>query len=774
MSNVTRNGFGVRKRNNEVVGWDDRRVTKAMRKAFEATEDPGEWGDELLSQLTDDVYGLASREAGGEVIDIERVQNIVEGCLIAHGRVEVARQYIHYREKRSRMRGDRKLPQDEVKRLRDDQQYFGSDLQRFQHVGKYARFNEDKNRRETKVETGDRVIDFFKWYVDNHGRSGSVDAKTWHRLEQAFLRDEASPSMRLVQMAGPAAQRCSVSIYNCSFCGISDLEFFPEMLYILMQGTGQGFSVESEFIEDLPKIKRRKRNPSSDVHTVEDSTEGWCNSLKEGLYRWYDGHDITFDYSQVRPAGARLKTKGGTASGPGPLMDLHKFTKKVIMSRQKRRLRDIDVHDIACYIGRIVQVGGVRRAAEISLSDYDSLEMRMAKHGDYWNREPQRSMSNNSAVYEWRPDDLGFLDEWIALARSGSGERGVFNRGGVWKQIPERRRKAMGRHVLWGTNPCGEIILHPDGQFCNLSIAVVRPTDTVEDLLRKVELATIFGTLQSMMTNFRYLRPQWKENCEKERLLGVDLLGAMDCPLLQPTNPDRDQLLQALKDKAVDVNRDWASRLGISPSNAVTCIKPGGNSSVRYGTGQSMTGWLSPYMKRHVRVNKIDPMNQFLIDAGVPHWPEYNDPNVNVFAFPLPAPEGAWICSDPVFDSNGEIEAVNPRFTAIEQLENWRAFKQNYTEHNPSVTIYVDHNEWVDVAQWVLANWDDLGGVSFLPYDGGVYELAPLQPVSEEAYMKFANEFPAIPWEKFPQYEATDNTEVGHEFACTGDKCMLV
>jgi ribonucleoside-triphosphate reductase len=575
---------------------------------------------------------------------------------------------------------------------------------------------------------------------------------------------------------------------NCSYCGITDLDYFHEGLYISMQGTGHAFSVEAELIEQLPQIQFQ-RNLKPDEYVVEDTTEGWCRSTKLLTEALYDGHDLRVIYDELRPAGTPLKTKGGTASGPDPLRELHQAIRRITKARQGKRLRDIDAHDIMCFVGRAGEMGGFRRAAELSMSDLDSMEMRLAKatvNGKgFWDdpSKVQRTMANNSAAYWHKPAPLTFLDEWVSLAKSRSGERGIFNRGSlVSHQFPQRRADLYrDQRIHWGCNPCGEIILHPDGQFCNLSIAIVRPDDDESSLLAKVEIAAIFGTLQSMLTSFNYLRPNWKESCEKERLLGVDLLGALDCPLLRAENPDRERLLGKLKERAVQTNAAWAARLGINASNAVTCIKPGGNSGVRFGTGQSMSGWLTPHMLRHVEVGRHNPMHRFLVEQGVPHEISYRDPDTSVFIFPLKAPEGAMIVADLDRDEEGNLvlnehgkATIKPRRTAVEQLEDWLVFKKNWTEHNPSVSIYVADDEWLEVGNWVYSHWDDVGGLAFFPLDNGVYEQAPFTPVTEKAFNEFLAKFPVIQWEKLPRYDGgVDRTDVLKESACAGGACEI-
>lgn len=765
----------VQKRDGRKVDYDRAKITRAVRRCLESIS-----ATEGIEEASRAVAGkvetiVASWESP---VHVEKIQDMVAKMLMVEVGYEAAEHYILYREMQRRAREEHPTELATAQAFEEDAGYFTADVQRFQHFDKYARWREDLQRRETFRElVEERVMGFYRWHLDQLGLQGAVTADEWKWLELGMLTMQAYPSMRLMQMAGPAAERCRVSVYNCAYAGISDLDYFHEALYILMQGTGFGFSVESERVDDLPRVRRRQ-NTVPDTWVVEDSTEGWCKSLREGLYRWFDGHDLLFDYSLVRPAGTRLKIKGGTASGPGPLRNLHDIARKIVLSRARRRLRPIDVHDLLCHIGTIVQVGGVRRAAEISLSDLDDLEMRMAKFGNFYDdpRKRCRYMANNSAVYEEKPSPEQFLEEWLSLAKSKSGERGIFNRAGLIKALPDRRRKLLSTAELWslGCNPCAEILLMGDGQFCNLSGAIVRPHDTVETLLEKVRLAAVYGTIQSSMTQFRYLRPSWAENCERERLLGVDLLGAEDCPLLRAENTDRSQLLDRLRHEVIQTNQTWAARLGIGASTATTCIKPGGNSSLRWGTGQSMSGWLTPYMIRNVEVARSNPLHNFLADVGVPNEPANRDKEgTSIFSWPLKAPEGAQIVADLEIGPGGVPERIKPRRGAIAQLEDWKAFKVHWTEHNPSQTVYVDEHEWMDVGHWVYQNWDCVGGLSFLPLDGGIYQQAPLQPVTSEQFDKFVAAFPRIPWHKLPRYEQSDHTQVATEFACTGDRCVI-
>jgi ribonucleoside-diphosphate reductase alpha chain len=533
------------------------------------------------------------------------------------------------------------------------------------------------------------------------------------------------------------------------------VEAFAELLYILMQGAGVGFSVEREYTNQLPRVRQPIIGAAIDRFEVPDDTEGWCDALKFGLVRWLDGYDAEFDVRGVRPKGARLRTKGGVASGPEPLLAMLSAARGIVRGRAGMRLRPIDCHDIACHEGEIVHMGGVRRSSGISLSDLDDRLMRDAKAGAFFDSKPFRGMANNSAVYEEKPSFEAFLEEWRALVRSRSGERGIFNRQGALAQMPERRRRVDGM----GTNPCGEILLR-NGQTCNLSIAIARAWDTPETLERKVRLAAILGTVQSRMTDFHYVRPMWRANAEEERLLGVDVNGQMDCPWLRPGAPGREALLRRLRQVAVDTNAAYASRFGINQSAAVTCVKPGGNSSELFNCSSGIHPRFAPYQIRRFRLGAHTPVAKLLLDSGVPCHPEvgqtWETAAVLVFEFPKRAPEGA---------------LMRGQLTAVAQLENWLAWKLHYTEHNPSQTIVVGDDEWLEVAAWVFQHWDQVGGLAFLPRDNGVYRLAPNEEVSREDYERLLARLPEVDFSKLMRYEVTDQTVVAHEAACTSGAC---
>lgn len=739
----------VKKRNGSVVDFDRNRIYAAVQRCLAELEyDPREAKDicELISLQVENLIVLQS-----DVIDVEVLQNMVETQLMASGLFLAAKAYIIFRETKRLKREEAPVSDEVLAAFAENDKYFSHEIQKFQALDKFARFDHEKGRRETWPETVDRVLGFFIKHCNS--RQYVVTDTEWGDLRNSLLRLEASPSMRCVQMAGPALERCHVGVYNCSFQFLQNTTDMAEELYILMQGTGVGFSVEAEFaVEKFPRVKRQKQMTEIPTYVVEDTTEGWCDAYKHGLNTWWNGEDVQFDYSKIRPAGTPLKTKGGKSSGPGPLKDLFEFAKAKILSRQGKYLSSLDLHDINCFAHRIVRMGGVRRASGISLSDLNDREMRDCKQGEFWNTNDQRNQANNSAVYNEKPDPITWMEEWLSLAKSGSGERGIFNRGGLKKQFPKRRKYAG---HLFGTNPCGEIILRHK-QFCNLSIAVIRPEDTYEEIERKVVLATIWGTLQSTMTNFNYIGEEWVKNSEEERLLGVDLLGFLDHTLFQD-NTIAASLLAQLRNKVIEVNAEWSVRFGINASTATTCIKPSGDSSVFFHTAAGFKGHHGTYYVRRVRANATNPVAQMLRDEGVPCFTDYDGSGL-VLEFPMKAPEQGIL-----------LESQ----TALSQLEQWKTFKVHWTEHNPSVTIYVRPDEWLDVGKWVYDNWDIVGGLSFLPYDGGLYSLAPYEAITQKDYEARLSSFPKINWAKLVRYEKTDTTDLHQQFACVGDKCAI-
>jgi len=747
----------VVKRNSETVDYSKLKIIVAVRNCFiNSLEWPADQAQDAADKVATQVDHLLPFEEAP--VSVERIQDMVEQQLMALGYHDAAKAYILYREEHRRAREEQQVDPAIVEAFGRGKEYFTGPnhaIQLFQAMNKFARFDWDKGRREIWPETVDRVVGYTKQHLDADF-AGKVDPKALERLRDGLVNLRAAPAMRLVQMAGPALERCQTGVFNCSFQFLKEPRDMAEELYLLMQGCGVGFSVEAAHATDKwSRIKKQRKRANKDTFVVEDTTEGWCDSYLAGIERWMDGYDIEYDYSKIRPEGAILKTKGGRASGPQPLMDLHTFARNQFLSRQGQRLHSIHLHDVNCFAHRIVQMGGVRRASGISLSDLEDDEMRRCKDGEFWNNNPQRNQANNSAVYDEQPDALTFMEEWMSLAKSGSGERGIFNRGSLRRHFPERRK--VGRWVF-GTNPCGEIILRHK-QFCNLSIAVIRPTDTWDEILEKVVLATIWGTIQSTMTHFSYVCDDWKKNCEDERLLGVDLLGHLDHPLLKPGSEGLAARLDSLLRLVRQTNEEWSQQLGINPSVAVTCGKPSGDSSQFFDCAAGFKPHHGEYYIRRCRVNASDPVGRMLRDQGVPCHMDYDNSGLLVLEFPVKAPEGALILGD---------------MTALEQLEHWKVYKQHYTEHNPSVSIYVKDDEWFRVGNWVYENWEIVSGLAFMPHFGGVYPLAPYEAIDEARYEKRAAAFPDIDWSQIVRYEDEDMTVSAQTYACTGDQCSLV
>jgi ribonucleoside-diphosphate reductase alpha chain len=740
----------VTKRSGEVVSFDINRIEKALMACMildlEYENDKAELSAKSVAKQVKNLLCFEKQPVG-----VESIQNLVEAQLMAYGYYDVAKQYILFRDEKRRLREAADIPDAVVQAFKANDHYFQHEIQKFQALDKFARYDYKLGRRETWPETVKRVINYFNWHCNNKGYL--ITSSVWEMLEKGLLNLKASPSMRCVQMAGPALERCQVGVYNCSFQFLQSTRDLAEELYVLMQGTGVGFSVEYEYAtEKFPRIKRQKKDVEVVTHVIADTTEGWCEAYRIGLDTWWAGHDIKFDFSKIREAGTPLKIKGGKASGPGPLKDLLEFARNRILSRQGKALSSLDLHDINCYAHRIVRMGGVRRASGISLTDLSDIEMRDCKHGQFWTHDEQRNQANNSAVYTEKPDPLVWMEEWLALARSGSGERGIFNRGALKSQFPKRRKT---RGHLFGTNPCGEIILRHK-QFCNLSIAVIRPNDTMDEIKEKVILATIWGTLQSTMTDFCYIGEEWKKNSEEERLLGVDLLGFLDHPIFQD-DEQAGPALEELRDLVNQTNEEWAEMLNIPVSAATTCIKPSGDSSVFFGTAAGFKGHHGEYYLRRVRANSTNPVAQMLKDEGVPCLTDYDGSGL-VLEFPMKTPE------------HGVLLKTQ---TALSQLEKWKTFKKHWTEHNPSVTIYVRPEEWLDVGKWVYDNWDIVGGLSFLPYDGGMYPLAPYEAITKEDYDKRVASFPVVNWAKLVRYEKSDMTDLHQQVACAGGACEI-
>ena len=630
--------------------------------------------------------------------------------------------------------------------------YLPTDYQAFIHTSRYARWIEEEGRRESWGETVDR-------YMNNVVAPLLDDESGWkpyEEIKEAILGLEIMPSMRAMMTAGPALERDNTAGYNCSYLPVDDPKSFDEAMFILLCGTGVGFSVERQFISKLPEVPQLFE--SDTVVVVKDSKEGWAKALRQVIALLYSGEIPKWDVSKVRPAGARLKTFGGRASGPAPLVDLFNFVIRVFKEAQHRKLSSIECLDIMCKIGEVVVVGGVRRSAMISLSNLSDDRMRHAKSGNWWENNPQRALANNSVSYTEKPDALSFMREWMALVESGSGERGVFNRQASKNQAAKNGRRD--HNYEFGTNPCSEIILRPY-QFCNLTEVVVRATDTLETLERKVRLATILGTIQSTYTKFPYLRKVWQKNTEEERLLGVSLTGIMDNPLTTTKNAGLEKTLGHLRRVAIETNSEWADRLHIPVSAAITCVKPSGTVSQLVDSASGIHARHSPYYIRTVRGDNKDPLTQFMKDQGIPHEPDVFKPEqTTVFSFPVKSPDNAVVTAD---------------LSAIDQLEMWLAYQRNWCEHKPSVTINVKKDEWFEVGAFVYQHFDEMSGVSFLPYNEHTYQQAPYQEVGKSEYEELLSVMPkTIDWAKLKEYEVEDNTAAMQTLACSGDSCEIV
>ena len=626
--------------------------------------------------------------------------------------------------------------------------YLPTDYQAFIHTSRYARWLEDEGRRESWSETVDRYMGNVVGY--------DIDHKIYNEIRESILSLEVMPSMRALMTAGKALERDNTAGYNCSYLPVDDPKSFDEAMFILLCGTGVGFSVERQFISKLPEVPELFDSDTTIV--VKDSKEGWAKAFRQVLALLWAGEIPKWDISKVRPAGARLKTFGGRASGPSPLVDLFNFSINIFKEAQGRRLSSIECHDLMCKIGEVVVVGGVRRSAMISLSNLSDDRMRHAKSGNWWDNNPQRALANNSVSYTEKPDSVSFMREWMALVESGSGERGVFNREASKKQAAKNGRRDP--DFEFGTNPCSEIILRPY-QFCNLTEVVVRATDTIEDLERKIRCATILGTIQSTYTQFPYLRKVWQRNTEEERLLGVSLTGIMDNQLLTIKNKGLEKTLEHLREVAVRTNSDWADRLGISQSTAITCVKPSGTVSQLVDSASGIHPRHSPHYIRTVRGDNKDPLTQFMKDQGIPSEADFMKPDqTTVFSFPVKAPQGA---------------IVTDNVSAIQQLNTWLMYQRHWCEHKPSVTINVRKDEWFEVGAFVYEHFDEMSGVSFLPYNEHTYQQAPYQWCTKDDYKKLSRVMPkSIDWAKLSEYEKVDTTASSQTFACTGDVCEIV
>jgi ribonucleoside-triphosphate reductase len=628
---------------------------------------------------------------------------------------------------------------------------FNSYYSEFIYTSRYSRWLEEEKRRETWSETINRYLDFMHKHISRTSDVWSDDLRS--TLFNAIFNLEVLPSMRAMMTAGPALERDNTCGYNCSYLPIDDPKAFDEAMFILLCGTGVGFSVERQYIQKLPEIPE-KLFESETVIVVKDSKEGWAKSLRQLIALLYSGEIPKWDVSRVRPAGARLKTFGGRASGPGPLEELFRFVIAKFRDAQGRKLRSIEAHDILCKIGEVVVVGGVRRSAMISLSNLSDDRMRTAKNGQWWENNAQRALANNSVSYTEKPDVGAFMREWLSLYDSKSGERGIFNRVASKTQAARNGRRDSG--FDFGTNPCSEIILRPY-QFCNLTEVVVRAEDDFESLSRKVRVAAILGTMQSTLTDFPYLRKIWQKNTEEERLLGVSLTGQLDN--IKMYNREID--LKGLKEIAIETNKAFAINLGVNPSTAITCVKPSGTVSQLVDSASGLHSRHSDYYIRSVRADLKDPLTQFMKDAGIPWEPEVNKPEQTVvFYFPIKSPDGALTRDD---------------LSALDQLEYWKYVQEDWCEHKPSITVTVKEHEWPEVGGWVYKNFDIISGISFLPHSDHTYRQAPYQECSKEEYETMKEKMPKeIKWEDLSWYEKEDTTQGMQTLACAADGCEVV
>ena len=638
----------------------------------------------------------------------------------------------------------------------DDNGSISDPYRNFIHISRYARWIESEGRRETWGETVDRYINFIKDHlVKNYNYD--ADSIIFSQVKDAILNHKIMPSMRALMTAGPALERDNIAAYNCSFIAVDSLRAFDEAMYVLMNGTGVGFSVEQKYIDNLPVVAD-EFFPTATTIVVEDSKLGWAKAYKELIGLLVTGQIPNWDMSKVRPAGARLKTFGGRASGPEPLHALFQFTVDVFRKSAGRRLKPVEAHDIMCKIGEVVVVGGVRRSALISLSNLDDFEMAKAKSGNWWESDPQRALANNSAVYNSKPNTAQFLREWRNLYESKSGERGIYNMDSVRKHVDNFGRRDASK--VMGTNPCGEILLRPN-EFCNLTEVVIEASDTVEDLSEKIRLATVLGTWQSTLTNFKYIRKSWRDNCEEERLLGVSLTGIFGNKITATNGEKLAGILDTLREEAVMVNAKEAEDLGINPSASITCVKPSGTVSQLTGVSSGIHPWYSEYYIRSVRGDNKDPLTVFLKESGIPNEPDVMKPNdTTVFYFPIKAPKNAVVTKD---------------LTAIDHLEIWKTYREHWTEHNPSVTVNVHEDEWLDVGAWVFDNFDNVGGISFLPAVEHTYQQAPYQEITKEQYEEWVKKMPSrIDWNMLVLYETEDGTTGSQELSCTAGACDVV
>lgn len=747
------------KRSGEVVDFDVNKIRTAMTRCYMSIHPyiniKEMYGDQINTYVERVVNVIGIRYTDENPPCVENVQDIVEFVLQAAGEFEAAKHYIIYRHEHTKQREANYIPQDVLDAFESDKKYFPTELQRFQFYDKYSRWNEIQNRRETWEEATQRTGDFLGELADNQ-KDGAVPKHIIDEIIDAIRRMGVMPSMRLMSMAGPAARRDNASLYNCCYTVIDSIDSIVEVMALSMAGCGVGYSVESKYVQQLPEISVAHEDNACDISLeIDDSAEGWCYALRMGLNYWIGGcYDIKFDYSKIRPAGSILKTKGGRASGPEPLRGLLSFISERIRRKAGKRLTTLDVHDIVCAIGNAVVSGGVRRTALIALFDEDDMNMLTCKDGNFAEENPQRWNANNSAVWS-NPVDMSeyeFLKRIFHMVESQRGEPGIFSRDVAKDTMPATRNQDHD----FGCNPCGEIILRPN-QMCNLSAVVARSTDTLDTLRGKVRLATIIGTIQSCATYFPNIRDIWRQNCEEERLLGVDITGQMDCPVLREPG-----VLQQLQMVAVKTNEEWAKRLGINKSAAITCVKPSGNTSVLVDCSSGLHPRWAPYYIRNVRVAATSPLAKVLADSGYVMNPENGqdpqNPTTWVVSFPVKSPYKAHTRKD---------------VSALQQFEWWYTNKLCWTEHNPSVTITYTPDEVLRLTQAMYEKRSHLGGITILPRDDADYDQLPYIEITEDQYYEMLKTIKPIQMERLYLYEKQDNTTVAQEVACTTGLCEL-
>ncbi|MCK4918317.1 MAG: ribonucleoside-triphosphate reductase [Candidatus Pacebacteria bacterium] len=745
----------IQKRDGSVIDFNLDKIVNAIYKAMLASGEGSERESELLANKVYLDLVKISKRYKNFIPTVEGVQDSVETELVQNDYVRTVKGYILYRQERAKLREQGvKVPEKVRKLVEEGKKYFKNPLAEFVYYRSYSKWIEGEGRRETWIETVDRYVDFMK---ENLG--DKLKPAEYKKVREFILNQKSMPSMRLFWSAGKAARRCNAAAYNCSYIAPSRLQDFGEIMYLSMCGCGVGFSAESYNVQKLPQIKiHNGKLKMRKAFVVDDSKEGWANAFVHGLKTWFDGEDVRFDFSQLRPEGAKLVTMGGKSSGPDPLKNLIDFTRERVLKMHGKRLSNLDVHDIVCKIGEVVVSGGVRRTALISLSDLDDNEMRFAKNGQFYLNNSQRTMANNSTAYNEKPSTADFMDEWVALMKSGAGERGIFNRSSLEQQLPERRREIFKNHMEdFGVNPCGEINIRSK-QFCNLSELVARSEDTLKTLLEKAEIATLLGTYQATLTHFDYLSKDWKKNCEEERLLGVSITGHWDCKAVQDV-----KVLEKLKNHVIKSNQKYSKRFGINPATSTTCVKPSGTVSQLVDCASGMHPRHSKYYIRRIRISSTDSLFKMLRDQGVPYQPENGqskeNANTYVFEFPVKSPVDSKLFKNDL--------------TAMDQLKHWEMVKRYYTEHNPSVTVSVSDNEWIEVADWVYSNWDIVGGLSFLPRNDFVYQLAPFKETDVKTYEDMLKRFKGVDFSKIVTYEKEDETEGSKEMACVAGLCEV-